>query len=80
MVSRKLLELISEAGRVFVWVQVTPEHAAYFQIQKSPLFEYLCSEEAERYLLEHLPLVEVDEFGDVFIGKPQSESDSSDSS
>lgn len=39
----RFINAIETAEKVFVWVELSVKRAAYLQVSKSALFEYLCA-------------------------------------
>lgn len=64
--------LVRQATKIFVWVSLTIDQGVYLQISKKTISEYLNS------LFEtglETFLVEVNDFGEVFLGKPPEPGD-----
>lgn len=58
----RFINAIEDAERVFVWVELSVKRAAYLQVSKSALYEYLCAAIDSKTILVHdLTCVETDD-------------------
>lgn len=60
----QLKVIVRASNKIFIWSQLNPECGAYFQVTKAALNDYL-----RTITISSDFLVEIDEIGDLYLGK-----------
>ena len=71
--SSDIISLVRQSSKIFVWVCISSDHAAYLQASKKTVLEYLESISVSGMESFH---IELNDFGEVFLGKPPEDTNS----